>query len=339
VPGLDVNGDLRVRQELNFSDRDGRTRARSVVRARIGATYQATPHLAAGVRLVTGDADDPNTADVTLGNFVDDIPLAFDQVWLRYRAGGLTVYAGKFPQILDRTDMVWDGDVAPQGAGVAYSHAIRDGATFAARGIYFIVDEAAGGRDSRMLGFQGNLSAKLSRDFDVSFSAGYYDYDLHAFGGADAGDFRGNLVANGQYLSDYRLLDLIVRLGVNGPGERWPLSLSANYVHNFGAAVPEDSGFDVAVALGRKRLRGDWRVAYDYSEVGVDAVLAAFSHDNLTISTNYALHGFSVEHLLADRLSLGLNWYHYRPLNAVYAGPDLPRDWLDRVRLNLMVEF
>src|SRR3546814_8637657 len=75
--------------------------------------------------------------------------------------GGLTAHAGKFPQPFQRTDMLWDGDVSPQGAALAYT-ADLGGAKVDARGIYFVIDEAAVARDSDMLGGQFALSAPFA---------------------------------------------------------------------------------------------------------------------------------------------------------------------------------
>ena len=71
----------------------------------------------------------------------------------------------------------------------------------------------------------------------------------------------------------------------------------------------------------------------------VDAVFAAFSHDNLGIATNYRLHGLSIEHVPVDNLVLNATLYHYRPLDPVYAGASQPHDWLNRLRLNMLVSF
>ena len=118
---------------------------------------------------------------------------------------------------------------------------------------------------------------------------------------------------------------------------RSPLAFTADYVRNLGAAVPGDTGFALEFAAGRIAQRGDWRIAYTYSEVQVDAVFAAFSHDNLDLSTNYRLHGVGLGYVPAPSLLVDLAWYHYRPLDARYTAA--PLGWLDRVRLNFMVSF
>jgi hypothetical protein len=336
IPGLDVSGDMRVRQEWNFVD--GRDRSRSAVRARLRATYKIDDHFAVGTQIATGDPDDPNSTDVTLGNFVDDFQVALDQAWIRYTNGGLTTYAGKFPQIFQRTDMLWDGDVSPQGIAAAYGAPIGE-ARVDARGIWFVIDEASVARDSDMLGGQLAFSAPLASDFKAGLTGSYYHYRLGSVAGADAGDFRGNLLSGGRYLSDFHLVEGIGTLNWTGLSPRWPLSFTADYVHNTGAAVAGDTAFNLELAAGRTAKPGDWRLAYNYSEVEVDSVLAAFSHDNIDLSTNYKLHGVGLAYVPAEHLQLDLLWYHYRPLDPAYAGGLSPTDWLDRIRLAFMVSF
>lgn len=336
IPGLDVSGDLRVRQEWNFVD--GRDRSRSAVRARVRATYRIDDHFTVGTQIATGDPDDPNSTDVTLGNFADDFQMSLDQAWVRYANGGFTALAGKFPQIFQRTDMLWDGDVSPQGIAASYAANLGK-ARVDARGLWFVIDEASTARDSDMLGGQLAFSAPLSSDVRVGLTGSYYHYRLGSVNGADTGDFRGNLTSGGRYLSDFHLLEGIGTLNWTGLSPRWPVSFTADYVHNTGAAVPGDTAFNLELAAGRVAKPGDWRIAYNYSEVEVDSVFAAFSHDNIDLSTNYKLHGFGVGYVPAEHLQLDLLWYHYRPLDPAYAGGLSPNDWLDRIRLAFMVSF
>jgi len=336
IPGLDVSGDMRVREEWNFVP--GRDRTRSAIRARLRASYAINDHFAVGTQIATGDPDDPNSTDVTVGNFVDDLQVSLDQAWIRYANGALTAYAGKFPQVFQRTDMLWDGDVSPQGVSVAYGGNVG-AARVDARGLYFIIDEAAVARDSDMLGGQLALSAPLASDFKAGLTGSYYHYRLGSVAGADAGDFRGNLLSGGRYLSDFHLVEGIGTLGWMGLSPRWPVSFTADYVKNLGAAVSGDTAFNLELAAGRTSQPGDWRLAYNYSEVEVDSVLAAFSHDNIDLSTNYKLHGVGLSHVPARNLQLDLLWYHYRPLDPLYAGGLSPSEWLDRVRLAFMISF
>ena len=234
--------------------------------------------------------------------------------------------------------MLWDGDDSPQGIAAAYGANLGK-ARVDARGLWFVIDEARVARDSDMLGGQLALSAPLSSDFKAGLTGSYHHYRLGSVAGADAGDFRGNLVSGGRYVSDFHLIEGIGTLGWTGLSPRWPLGFTADYVHNAGAAVAGDTAFNLEFAAGRIAKPGDVRLAYNYSEVEVDSVLAAFSHDNIDLSTNYQLHGFGVGYVPADHLQIDLFWYHYRPLDPSYAGALPPNQWLDRIRLAFMVSF
>lgn len=97
---LQLSGDVRVRYESNFGDADARNRDRGVVRARLRANYAVSDHIMAGAQLSTGDDDDPNTADVTLSNWDDDLRVSLDQIYLRGTWGNLVVHAGKISPAL-----------------------------------------------------------------------------------------------------------------------------------------------------------------------------------------------------------------------------------------------
>ena len=53
------------------------------------------------------------------------------------------------PQPFVRTELVWDGDVSPQGVSAAYTFPIGDsGAKLKANALYFLVDESVAGPNS-----------------------------------------------------------------------------------------------------------------------------------------------------------------------------------------------
>jgi hypothetical protein len=334
---LSVNGDLRFRGQGDYGNRDGADRDSTQIRARLGATYAIDDRVTVGGRLVTGDADDPNSTDVTLSNFDDDLQASLDLAYVQLNLGELKVYGGKIPQPFSRTELVWDGDVNPQGASAVYKHALGNGGAFRANGLFFVVDEQAAGPESTMLGAQLGYESPSPGDWRYDFSAAYYDYRLGSTAGGDAGDFRGNLLdADGGYLSDFDLGDVIVGATWAGLGERWPLRLVGDYVKNFGAATNEDTGWGVDLILGRTSKPHDWRITYGYSRAETDAVFAAFSHDNTSIATNYRLHALTLDYVPTPKTQISAIWYHYQPDTP--ASP-IDDDWLERFRLYFLVNF
>ncbi|WP_157812481.1 putative porin [Novosphingobium kunmingense] len=336
---LQLSGDVRVRYETNRGDADGRIRDRGVARGRLRAAYAIDKNLSIGGQLSTGDPDDPNTADITLSNWDDDLLVSLDQLYIKGVFGNLTLIAGKIPQPFRRTDLVWDGDVSPQGLSAAYRLPFAGGAALRATGLYFQVDEAAGGPDSSMIGGQLEIASQPGPTH-FELAAGYYDYRLNSLTGADAGDWRTNrLLATGRYASDFNILDVVGSATFGMLGERWPIQLIGNYAHNFGAQVDGDTAFGADLYLGRTSKPRDWRFGYGYAQAEVDSVLAAFSHDNLDFGTNYRLHTISLDYVPRTNMLLNLTWYHYQPLDARWSGLQDPNDWLERVRMNFSVNF
>lgn len=332
-PRLSLSGDMRVRYESNFGITGARDRDRGVLRARLRAAYAVNDWLTVGGQLATGDPDDPNSTDMTLSNFDDDLQVSLDQAYIRLTPGDLQVHLGKIPQPFARTELVWDGDVSPQGASAAYAAALG-GVKVKASGLYFLVDESVAGPDSRMIGGQLSLQTP-SAPVQAELAVGYYDYSLRSLAGADTGDFRSNLFAGGRYLSDFNLLDVIAALTWNGLGEKWPVRLVGDYVHNYGAATDADTGFGVDLLVGRTNKPGDWRFMYGYAEAETDAVLAAFSHDNTNLATNYMQHTLAIDFVPKHNLILNATYYRYRRKDGALG----PIDWQNRMRLNFLVNF
>ena len=335
---LDVSGDFRLRYEGNYGDEDAPDWQRGVLRARLGATYAVNERLIIGGRLATGDPDDPNSSDVTLSNFADDFDVSLDAAYAKLVIADATLWGGKFQLPFTRTDLVWDSDVNPQGIGANYALPLGGGALKLA-GLYFLVDQSVAGSDSSMLGAQLGFELPVNEKLRAELAAGWYDYALPGVAGADAGDLRSNLIGpDGRYVSDFDLFDVIGSLTFHGQ-ERWPLRLTAEFVRNLGARTSGDTGYSIELFAGKTSGRGDWRLGYGYSVAEVDAVLAAFSHDNTTIATNYRQHALVINYAITKDVILDATLYHYRPYDAAFSGVNDPEDWLDRMRLNVLVAF
>lgn len=337
APRLRVNGDLRLRGQGDYGNPQADPRNSTQIRGRLGATYEVNDRLSLGARLVTGDADDPNSTDVTLSNFDDDLTVSLDLAYARLNFGDLSLYAGKIPQPFTRTDLVWDGDVNPQGASAVYKRALANGGAFRASGLAFVIDEQAAGPDSNMLGAQIGYDSPSLGNWKYDVSAAYYAYGIRSIAGADAGDFRSNLLdANGDYVSDFNLGDLIFGTTWTGLSERWPVRFVGDYVKNFGARTADDTGWGADFMIGRASKPGDWRLTYGYSRAETDSVFAAFSHDNTPLATNYRLHTLTLDYLPMAKTQISATWYHYAADRAASPFDD---DWRERFRLYFLINF
>ena len=324
----------------DYSDNDGANRTSTQLRARVGATYALNERMTLGGRIVTGDSDDPNSTDVQLSNWNDDLQISLDLAYAQLNFGNLKFYGGKIPNPFVRTDLVWDGDVNPQGASAVYKLPLAGGGAFRANGLLFSVDEQAAGPDSTMGGVQLGFDSPSYGGFKYDLAGGYYRYSLGSLAGADSGDWRSNRRnPDGSFASDYELVDVVAGLSWQGANEKWPLRVVGDYVRNLGAIDNQDTGYSVDVSLGRASKAGDWRFTYGYSQTDVDAVLAAFSHDNIGIATNYNLHALTLDYTPMPKTTISAIWYHYKPNDLLYAGTNQPDDWLDRFRLFFLMNF
>src|SRR3546814_14807849 len=97
----------------------------------------------------------------------------------------------------------------------------------------FLVDESAGGPDSRMFGGQLGYASPSDRTWAFDAYAAYYHYDLGSLAGADAGHFPSNLRnPDGTYVSDFPLVDALLAVTCTGRGPQWPKRLTPAHVKN-----------------------------------------------------------------------------------------------------------
>lgn len=336
---LKVSGDLRIRGQGDRSDNVS-NRGSMQVRGRLGATLSVDEDILIGARIVTGDGDDPNSADIQLSNWVNDLEVSLDQAYIQYSVKNWTLYGGKLPQPFVRTDLVWDGDVNPQGVAAIWRKPLAAGGSLRVNGLAFIVNELSDLPDTTMLGGQVGYFSPKYGDWQFDVHGAYYHYDVGSMSGADSGDWRSNLrTPDGNYLSDFHLVDALAGVSWFGLGERWPVRLVVDHVLNLGARTDADSGHSADLAIGRATASGDWRVTYGYAMAQNDAVLAAFSHDNMSIATNYRLHGLTLDYVPTPNTMLSAYWYRYRPYDLQYSGGGHVGTWSDRLRLAFLVSF
>lgn len=340
------SGDFRLRYENTSNQILGTplpdnedARNRQVIRLRAAATKQINDMIKVGARLATGSSDDPNSTDVTLGGFVNDLEVSLDRLYVEYKNKGLFLTGGKFPNPFRRTDLVWDGDVNPQGVAASYTLQNTGQITPRFTGAYTIVDEQTLLKDSYMWGGQAALTINTESDAKVSLTAGYYDYTIAGLNAAGSGDIRTNILAPGgtTYLSDFDLLDIIARVDLPGFNERYPIRIVGDYVKNLGAEVDQDKGFALDVFIGKTSKRKDARLRYGYAQLETDAVLTAFSHDNTTIASNYKQHTVTIDYVALDNTILNLTWYLYKRKELPIGDTD--NEFVSRLRLNALVRL
>jgi hypothetical protein len=229
-PQLKFGGDFRLRYEHTSEGNGVPSFGKEVFRFRAGLSYAVREDVIARARLATGSQEDPNSTDITLGDFFDDLVVSLDVASIEMTRKHWSVVGGKFVNPLVSTELVWDGDVNPPGVAgkVMVGNSSRVAATLT--GLYFMVDAQPGDSSSDMGGGQFSVTGAAAGKWRVTAAAGYYDYKIRSLVQTDGGDIRGNRLApgGGRYLSDFDLMDLLGMIDYTGFGEPSPSDCWAN---------------------------------------------------------------------------------------------------------------
>jgi hypothetical protein len=115
-----LGGDLRLRDEPFFGGptNQSQVRNRERFRLRLDLNAKLNDDISGGIRLTSGDTNNPLTGNQTLTNFYAKKPFNLDRVFIKYtphQFKPLTLTGGKFEYPFYRTELVWDNDLNPEG--------------------------------------------------------------------------------------------------------------------------------------------------------------------------------------------------------------------------------
>ncbi len=291
---LSFKGDLRYRFEdiqddsKKDSDGDTYTRERNRIRARLGAEAKVNANLKAGLELSTGQAD-PVSGNQTLGDGFGKKEMRLSLAYADYNFFGEKPYelhaiAGKMknPFLTLPDDLVWDGDVTPEGVAVKGQWA-GGMATLMANGGYLWVQERSA-EDDLML-YAGQVAAKVQFIPEISLTAGAVGYAFQNVEGYDVLDWEsknnsyGNSTMNGTvsgnstnkaWKMEYTPVVVFAQLDLWVMGK--PLTLFMEELSN-ADADDLDKGHLYGVSLGKAKNPKTWELGYSYAELEKDATL------------------------------------------------------------------
>lgn len=313
-------GDLRERWQSDVNRRDGQpARNRARTRLRLGFNYNISDDFQFGVRIRTGNPDDPRSPHQSFGNVYHSWAFALDRAYLKFKPSFLppnrlvSVSVGKFPNALLTTEGLWDDDVNPEGIagefGFSKLHGLDEVKIIGAQ---YIVDERNLGRDATMTGAQVQLKKSVVAGSSVTLAVGLYDYHQLGSIATSASDRRENLVRGQTFASQFRVFDSILKGDFALKGI--PLSPYINFFHNTRAFDSRSNGAWAGLSLGAPKKQGDWGITYLYGYIERDATLAAFAQDDFLAGTNYQGHRIQFLYNLLDRLQLKPEVYTTRLL-------------------------
>jgi len=296
---IKVSGDLRVRQEYQTEDTgtgsgDGEDRQR--YRARVGVYADVTDNVQAGVRLVSnGGATSTNE---TLGDGFANDTVYFDLAYINWQPlDGLEVIGGKMaqPWQKNKTGLVWDGDVNPEGGALRYTTKLGDATLIGTVGHLVLNDIDGFSFDED----QTIQFAQLATEFgETVLGVGMYVYDEDKQAGLISG------VGNDS--TEYAISEIFGETTFN---LGLPIKLYGQYAKN-NDANGVNSGEDTAWLLGTETKLSNWKASYDYRETELNAVNGAFNDSDFAGGrTDAKGHRLKLSYKIDNNFSVGTTYF------------------------------
>jgi hypothetical protein len=272
-----LSGDLRLRAEPTFGGPadQSQNRFRERIRFRLNAEAQLNDQLKGGFSLASGDLNNPVSTNQTLNQYTTRKPIAIDRAYATYNPGWfrpLTVTGGKFAYPWYNTELVWDKDLNPEGAGETLAFNLKTPLlkkfSVVAFQLPFAENKrtAAGDKsfyNTMVYGEQLQTFWRLGSGIRLSAYASFYDWkyaDSVAFSvatinNASPDDGLMTLSSNGlqnsvatvtatnavtgaktitssQFASKFGILDSLAQLDIETRSERWPIIVVGDFAQN-----------------------------------------------------------------------------------------------------------
>ncbi len=271
------SGDLRLRAEPTFGGPTDRSqdRFRERIRLRFNAEAALNDQLNGGFSLASGDLNDPISTNQTLGQYTTRKPIAIDRAYATYNPSWfrpLTLTGGKFAYPWFNTELVWDKDLNPEGAGETLAFHVETPLLKKFSVVGFQLPFAENKRtavndkslyNTMVYGEQLQTFWQLGSRVKLSAYTSFYDWkyadsvalSLLTANSASPADgllpLRGTglqnsiatvtatnavtgakTITSAQFASKFGILDSLAQFDIHSPYERWPVIFVGDFAQN-----------------------------------------------------------------------------------------------------------
>jgi hypothetical protein len=272
-----LSGDIRLRAEPTFGGPDDRSqdRFRERIRLRFNAEAQLNDQLKGGFSLASGDLNNPISTNQTANQYATRTPIAIDRAYVTYNPSWfrpLTLTGGKFSYPWFNTELVWDKDLNPEGAGETLAFNVRTPLLKKISVVGFQTPFAENKRtavndksfyNTMVYGEQLQTFWQLGSRVKLSAYTSFYDWkyaDSIAFSVATANSASpdnglmplnnnglqnsiatvtatnavtgAKTITSAKFASKFGIFDSLAQFDIRTPYERWPVSLLADFAQN-----------------------------------------------------------------------------------------------------------
>lgn len=310
-----LQGDVRVRYENihieDEPDKGGRDKDRQRIRARLGAYTEINPEVDTGIRIASGSSKDARSTNQSLEDYFSKKDLWLDLAYIDYHpeaVAGLHVIGGKMKQPWEAVgDIVWDGDINPEGAAVTYGTDLGGAELFGSAG-YFVLDDNVDGEgvqfkhDARL--YSGQVGTRIAATDDIKLMLGG---SVYAYDNDEDASALGFLMVNGNTTDEFRLYEAFAQ--VDFTGLPLPLSLYGQYVKN-GAARGVDEDQDQAWLVGFVTKLVGVKLDYNYRDVQRNGVVGGFTDSDFAAGyVGSRGHKLKAKYDLSKNFSVGATYF------------------------------
>jgi hypothetical protein len=271
------SGDVRLRAEPTFGGPRDRSqdRFRERIRLRFNAEAQLNDQLKGGFSFASGDLNNPISTNQTANQYTTRKPLSIDRAYATYNPSWfrpLTVTGGKFAYPWFNTELVWDKDMNPEGAGETLAFNVKTSVLKKFSVVSFQLPFAENKRtavndksfyNTMVYGEQLQTFWQLGSRIKVSAYASFYDWKyadsiaLSVVTANNASPDNGLLALNNnglqnsiatvtttnaatgaktitsaQFASKFGILDSLAQFDIRTPYERWPIIFVGDFAQN-----------------------------------------------------------------------------------------------------------
>ncbi len=279
-------------------------RLQESVRGRFALEAKVNDFTYAGTRFAGGTSS--RSTDDTLNGYFDRANTTFDQYYIRFDApkdwtikygkyfSDLKLWAGKFANPFESTEMVWDTDISPEGIALQYvspdirTRVLPDLNVYANLGMLWLDESSAYHADPILWGYQIGAKTGTFGPLDSTLNVATTIYDFANLKNRSSqtnsaltnsrtwtGDGIGTAIA-GTYKYGYNVLDLLINLDNETIGDyKFPHGLFFDFIYN--TSVNEDAlnkGLLIGGYVGKKKLKnaGDWKASGQWRFIERDAI-------------------------------------------------------------------
>jgi hypothetical protein len=352
---ISLFGDGRIRFEGFYNQPHGEgavvtARNRVRLRFRLGATYRYSDELAATIRLVSGNPNDPISSNQTFTDEFTKKPISLDWAYLTFspgktfglRPGMINLTGGKFAVPQFRVgEMVFDDDLSVEGFNEMFQ--LLDGSYGPLDQVRVWVEqwsyaEIANAQDGWVFGGQVNPIGHVG---SVQLEGGIAQWwwlnpDLIAQA----------LNTNSQLFNT----NLVTKETVNGKTqitfaatvpdvvETMPFRFFLDYVYNWQAATTQRQGVQAGIKFGQPKVRGDWAASALYEYIGQEAAISSFTWSDFGFGgTNVQGPVFELQYQVLDPFTVSARTYLTNYI--VARDPPTTNPTLVRFQLEGLVRF